>query len=89
MTFWQFIVLVFEWISDRVTRILGVVGGTITVLLSAGVIPTNQVKWYMAAIAVLTYWRGQATANTVATAKSIVAVDNAKDLATKASGSPK
>jgi hypothetical protein len=73
MSFWQVVVLVFNWISDRFTRILGVVGGTITVLLSAGVIPTNQVKWYMAAIAVLPYWRGQSTANTVATAKAIVA----------------
>jgi hypothetical protein len=72
MTFWQFLVIVYNWLDDRWTRILGVFGGTLSVLLASGVIPAAWSKWFMAGIAVLTYWRGQSTANTVNTAKAIV-----------------
>ncbi len=72
VTFWGFLVLWFEWMSDRATRILGVIGGTLSVLMASDVIPTSYAKYCMASIAVLTYWRGQTTANTVATAKAIV-----------------
>lgn len=89
MTFWQFVVLVYNWFEDRSTRILGLAGGTLTILLSSGVIPTAQIKWYTAAIAVLTFWRGQSTANIVAAAKSIVAVDKASDLPKVSPSTPK
>jgi hypothetical protein len=48
------------------TRILGGVTGTITVLLTQDVIPPSHVKYYLAAIAVLTYWRGQGNADSIA-----------------------
>jgi hypothetical protein len=89
MTFWQFLTNVYSWTEDRFTRILGVAGGTITILLSSNVIPASQIKWYTAAIAVLTFWRGQSTANTVAAAKSIVAVDKASDLPKVSPSTPK
>ena len=72
MTFWQFLTSMFNWFEARTTRILGLAGGTLAILATSNVVPENQVKYYMAAIAVLTYWRGQSTSNTVAEAKSIV-----------------
>jgi hypothetical protein len=72
MTFWQFLTNVFDWLEARATRILGVIGGTLSVLLASDVIPMGDAKYCMAAIAVLTYWRGQSNSTTVAAAKSIV-----------------
>ncbi len=45
------------------TRALGVAAGTITTLCGAGVIPDSQMKYWLAALAVLTYWRGAASSN--------------------------
>lgn len=40
------------------SKVLGFVIGTISALASAGVIPESHLKFWMAAIAVLTFWRG-------------------------------
>ena len=69
---WQFLVMVYNWLDERWTRILGLLGGTLSVLLASDIIPSAWSKYFMAGIAVLTYWRGQTTANTVNTAKAIV-----------------
>lgn len=46
------------------TRALGVAQGTVALLCGmAGVIPASHLKWWLAASAVLTYWRGQTTSN--------------------------
>jgi hypothetical protein len=73
MTFWQFLTNVFGWFEARTTRILGLASGTLATLAATGVVPESQLKYYMAAIAVLTYWRGQSVSSTVAQAKAIVA----------------
>jgi hypothetical protein len=80
LNFWGFLVLCSEWVSDRATRILGITGGTLSVLLASNVIPIAYAKYCMAAIAVLTYWRGQSNASTVSVAKNIVGVSKAADL---------
>lgn len=49
--------------SDKGTRILGVATGTLVTLTGTGIIPDSHLKYWMAAIAVLTYWRGQSNAN--------------------------
>ncbi len=42
------------------TRILGIVQGTIATLCGiAGVIPDTHLKYWLAASALLTFWRGQ------------------------------
>ena len=73
MTFWDFLTRVWDWCEARITRILAIVGGTLSVLAASDVIPAADLKYCMAAIAVLTFWRGQSTANVYANAKSIVA----------------
>jgi hypothetical protein len=45
------------------TRAIGVLLGVLTTLVGTGIIPDAQAKYYMAAIAVLTYIRGQFTSN--------------------------
>jgi hypothetical protein len=45
------------------TRTLGVSAGTITTLCGTGIVPASHMKYYMAALAMLTYWRGQSTSN--------------------------
>jgi hypothetical protein len=79
MNFWTFLTNVFAWCAARTTRILGLVSGTLATLAATGVVPESQLKYYMAAIAVLTYWRGQAVSNTFAEAKSIVQSSSPKD----------
>lgn len=46
------------WISHG-TKVLGFVSGTISAIASVGgLIPDAHLKYYMAAIAVTTFWRG-------------------------------
>lgn len=46
------------WLSHG-TKILGFLTGTISALAGvAGIIPEKHLKYYMAAIAVMTFWRG-------------------------------
>lgn len=88
MTKWQITCVIWEWLESHTTRILGTALGTITVLVGTGIIPQAQLKYYTAAIAILTYWRGQAITNTVAAAKSIVGADKAADLVNKQPAAP-
>jgi len=41
-------------------------------LTGTDIIPNAHLKYYMAAIAVLTYWRGSSTSKTYASAQAIV-----------------
>jgi hypothetical protein len=72
MTFWQFLTNLFIWFEARTTRLLAVLSGILVTLTSASVIPDKQLKYWMAAIAVLTYLRGQFISNTVSQARDIV-----------------
>lgn len=53
----------FELIHQYGTRALGVAAGTVTTLCGTGIIPEGQMKYWMAGLAVLTYWRGQSSSN--------------------------
>jgi hypothetical protein len=66
MTFWQFLTNIWNAVLTHGTRALGALLGTLSVLVGTGIIPENQLKYYAAGIAVLTYWRGQANADTIA-----------------------
>jgi hypothetical protein len=46
--------------------------GTLVTLTGTDIIPNADLKYYMAAIAVLTYWRGSSTSKTYASAQAIV-----------------
>jgi len=55
---WQF------WVGHG-TKILGFFTGTISALCGvAGIVPESHLKYYMAAIAVMTFWRGFTNSNT-------------------------
>src|SRR5580658_8718222 len=73
MTFADLLYKGFVWVGGKITRILAVTGGTIAILAASDVIPAAHLKYYMAAIAVLTYWRGQATGKTYDQAKAVLA----------------
>lgn len=52
------------WTSHG-TRIIGFAQGTVAALAGvAGVIPEHHLKYWLAASAVLTFWRGQVNSNT-------------------------
>jgi hypothetical protein len=53
----------FDWVHRYGTRALAVAAGTITTLCGTGIVPAAHMKYYMAALALLTYWRGQSTSN--------------------------
>lgn len=72
MTFADLIYKAFLWLEGKFTRVLAIAGGTIATLAASDVIPASQLKYWMAAIAVLTYWRGQATNIVYQQAKAIV-----------------
>lgn len=85
MTFWQFLTNVFNWVEARTTRVIAVSLGTVTTLVGTGIIPEYQLKYWAAAISILTYWRAQAISKTVSQAKAIVhqaAVDEASPVKT-------
>lgn len=68
--FWQFLIIawmgLWTYCTTHFTRILGVIQGTLAVLSGSGVIPVGDLKYYIVATAVLTFWRGQGNADTIA-----------------------
>ena len=51
-------------IASHGTRILGLAQGTVALLCGmSGIIPDAHMKYWLAASAVLTFWRGQSTSN--------------------------
>lgn len=59
MTFWEFVDKLHSWISSHMTKILGFAQGTIAALAAVdGIIPAGQLKYYMASLGLLTFWRG-------------------------------
>jgi hypothetical protein len=73
MTFWDFLSHLGTTLEAHATRMLGVAVGTLTALTSTGIVPESHLKYYLAAIAILTYWRGQSTSNTVNGLKAQIA----------------
>jgi hypothetical protein len=50
---------ILSWWTNHGTKILGVAQGTVAALSGvAGIIPEHQLKYYLAASALLTVWRG-------------------------------
>ena len=48
-----------NWWVDHGTKILGFIQGTIAAIAGVtGIIPEAHLKYYMGAIALLTFWRG-------------------------------
>jgi hypothetical protein len=70
---WQFLLICFKWISAKTTRGLGVIQTSVGIIAVGGGFPDGWVKWIVIATGLLTYWRGQATSNTVDIAQTIVA----------------
>ena len=62
------------YLQNNGTRLLGIAIGTITVLVGTDIIPPSHVKYYLAAISVLTYWRGQYNASATMTTKAAAAI---------------
>jgi len=48
-----------DWWTNHGTKILGFISGTIAAVAGVtGLIPEHHLKYYMGAIAVMTFWRG-------------------------------
>lgn len=75
MTFADLLYKGFVWLELRFTRALALLAGTLAVLTGTGIIPDAQLKYYTAAIAILTFWRGQATNKTYVQAKAVLAAN--------------
>lgn len=58
------------YLQNNGTKLLGLLTGTITVLTTTDVIPPTHLKYYMAFLAVATYWRGQANSNAMVTTQA-------------------
>lgn len=70
---WQFLLIVFSWVGERATRGLGLLQGTLAIIAAQdGLLSQKQVSLMLLIIAILTYWRGSATAKVYANAQSIV-----------------
>ena len=70
---WQFLLIVFNWIGERSTRALGLLQGTLAILAAQdNLLTQKQVSAVLLGTAMLTYWRGSATAKVYANAQSIV-----------------
>jgi hypothetical protein len=72
VTFWDFLIQLFNWFEGRTSRMIALTLGTVTTLVGTGIIPESQLKYWAGAISILSYWRSQATSKTVANAKAIV-----------------
>jgi hypothetical protein len=73
VTFWDFVYKVWPAIESRITRILALVAGSVAIIAAAGVIPLKQLPYWMLALALLNYWRGQSTATTYKNAQALLA----------------
>lgn len=57
--FFEFVNRVHAWVSAHMTKLLGFAQGTIAAIAAVdGIIPANQLKYYMATLGLLTFWRG-------------------------------
>jgi hypothetical protein len=64
---WQFLILVWTALYTHGTRVLGIAQGTVALVAAmTDIIPQTQVKYYLAASAILTFWRGQGNADKIA-----------------------
>jgi hypothetical protein len=55
----DFILATRDFIDNHGTKILGFISGTIAAIAGVGgLIPDSHLKYYMAVIAVTTFWRG-------------------------------
>ena len=73
MTFWQFLASVWSFLSANGTKILGLAQGTVALLAGMNnIIPPDDVKYWLAASAVLTFWRGFSNSSTIATTQTTV-----------------
>ena len=51
--------MIFTFLRSHGTKVLGFLQGTIAAVAGVtGIIPDEHLKYYMAAIALLTFWRG-------------------------------
>lgn len=49
---------IIEFWKKNGTKVIGFLTGTLAAVAQAGVIPDKHLKYYMAVIGVLTFWRG-------------------------------
>jgi hypothetical protein len=79
MTFWQFLANIWSFLWANGTKVLGIAQGTVALLATMnGVIPANDVKYWLAASAVLTFWRGFSNSSTIATTQTTITKQEVK-----------
>jgi hypothetical protein len=79
MTFWQFLANIWSFLSANGTKVLGLAQGTVALLAGMNnIIPADDVKYWLAASAVLTFWRGFSNSSTIATTQTTVTKQEVK-----------
>jgi hypothetical protein len=79
MTFWQFLTNVWSFLWANGTKVLGLAQGTVALIAGMGdVIPPTDVKYWLAASAVLTFWRGFSNSSIIATTQTTVTKQEVK-----------
>lgn len=58
------------YLQNNGTKALGIAVGTLTILTTSDVVPAAHLKYYLIAISILTYWRGQANSNATVTTQA-------------------
>src|SRR5271168_3366301 len=90
MTFWQFLANIWSFLSANGTKVLGLAQGTVALLAGMNnIIPADDVKYWLAASAVLTFWRGFSNSSTIATTQTTITKQEVKtDADSPTQGSP-
>ena len=79
MTFWQFLANIWSFLWANGTKVLGLAQGTVALLAGMNnIIPADDVKYWLAASAVLTFWRGFSNSSTIATMQTTVTKQEVK-----------
>ena len=62
------------YLQNNGTKILGVAVGVLTILTTSDVVPASHLKYYLIAISILTYLRGQANSNATVTTQAAATI---------------
>jgi hypothetical protein len=79
MTFWQFLTNIWTFLWANGTKVLGIAQGTVALLAGMNdIIPAEDVKYWLAASAILTFWRGFSNSSTT-TQTTVIKTESKSD----------
>lgn len=75
MTFWDFVMKVWPWLEQRITRLIGASAGIVAILDGYQIIPDKQMKYWLAGIGIAALLRGQQTNTVYQKARAVLAAN--------------